>query len=243
MKFVDEGIVLSLKKYSENSIILKVFTQNRGVCAGLVKESSFSKKNKYAFQIGDLIQVSWVARNESDLGTFQAEPIKSYSNLVFDSSFKSYLLQFIVNLLLGIFHEKQNEENFYNSFIEFLKLLNQENDIKIILVKYVKLELLLLEVLGIGLDFSECAISKDKNNLCYISPKTGQAVSKGVGFLYKNKLFDLPEFLIDCDVDCDKEDILQGLKITGYFLKKYLQENNEKVIKSLSFYRNKFLMF
>jgi DNA repair protein RecO (recombination protein O) len=84
---------------------------------------------------------------------------------------------------------------------------------------YVRWEAGLLEALGFGLDFSECAATGAKDDLAYVSPKTGRAVSRDGAGIYANRLFRLPQFLLDASGDApEKEDIAAGLAMTGHFL-------------------------
>ncbi len=103
---------------------------------------------------------------------------------------------------------------------------------------YVKWELFLLSELGYGLDLEKCAVSGIKNNLIYISPNSGKAVSDKEGEIYKEKLLDLPEFLINHNVSATKESLKQAIKLTGFFINKFLKKNNKK----LPFYRKNILI-
>src|SRR3569833_1074624 len=49
----------------------------------------------------------------------------------------------------------------------------------------VRWELALLDELGFGLDLSSCASTGSTDNLAYVSPKSGRAVSSDAGAPYK----------------------------------------------------------
>ena len=53
-----------------------------------------------------------------------------------------------------------------------------------------------------------------------MSPKSGRAVSLAAGKPYKTKLLALPEFLLRPGSGGSPEDVLAGLRLTGYFLEK-----------------------
>jgi len=77
----------------------------------------------------------------------------------------------------------------------------------------------LLEALGFGLDFSECAATGAKTDLTYVSPKTGRAVSRDAAGIYANRLFRLPAFLMGNRTDeAHSDEIAAGLALTGHFL-------------------------
>ena len=61
---------------------------------------------------------------------------------------------------------------------------------------FVRFEAGLLEELGFGLDLSRCAATGSTDDLVYVSPRTGRAVSRAAGEPYKDRLLPLPPFLL-----------------------------------------------
>ena len=61
----------------------------------------------------------------------------------------------------------------------------------------------LLQHLGFGLDLTECAATGSKQDLIYVSPKSGRSVSAAAGKKYRKKLLDLPAFFISQDTAVD----------------------------------------
>ena len=85
MKWDDKGLVISIKKYGENSLILHLLTIKHGVHAGLVKYSS-TKKSGYIYELGNILSVEWVGRLEEQLGFYKAELDKSYLYTIINNS-------------------------------------------------------------------------------------------------------------------------------------------------------------
>ncbi len=84
---------------------------------------------------------------------------------------------------------------------------------------FVRFEAGLLEALGFGLDLSRCASTGAVDNLVYVSPRTGRAVSREAGEPYKDRLFALPGFLLGSqNITPDPAEVAAGLKLTGHFL-------------------------
>jgi DNA repair protein RecO (recombination protein O) len=84
---------------------------------------------------------------------------------------------------------------------------------------YVRFEAGLLDALGFGLDLSRCAASGVVDNLVYVSPRTGRAVSREAGEPYKERLLKLPGFLLGSqNVTPDPVEVAAGLRLTGHFL-------------------------
>ena len=61
---------------------------------------------------------------------------------------------------------------------------------------FVRFEMGLLEALGFGMDLSRCASTGAVDDLIYVSPRTGRAVSRAAGEPYKERLLLLPQFLL-----------------------------------------------
>ena len=88
---------------------------------------------------------------------------------------------------------------------------------------YVRWEAGLLDALGFGLDLTHCAATGTTDDLVYVSPRSGRAVSRAGGAAYKERLLALPPFLLGSQNAVTSADIVAGLKLTGYFL-------NERVL-------------
>ena len=98
----------------------------------------------------------------------------------------------------------------------------------------VKLELKLLEIFGYGLDLSNCAVTFSDRDLCFISPKSGKAVSKKAAIGYEDKLLKLTDFFkqkLILNDQISKVDLIQSSDITRFFMKKYnlLRLESEKI--------------
>jgi len=83
----------------------------------------------------------------------------------------------------------------------------------------VRWEMGLLDELGFGLDLSKCASTGTGDNLIYVSPKSGKAVSAGAGAPYEARLLKLPPFLKGSGA-ATHEEVQSGFALTGYFLER-----------------------
>jgi DNA repair protein RecO (recombination protein O) len=86
----------------------------------------------------------------------------------------------------------------------------------------VRYELLLLSELGFGLDLTRCVVTGAGDDIRWISPKSGAAVSGAAGADYAAKLLALPAFLRDGSSIAPWEDILSGLALTRHFLERHM---------------------
>ncbi|ABD45251.1 DNA repair protein RecO [Ehrlichia chaffeensis str. Heartland] len=231
MRWQDQGIVIAIRKYGDDQIIISIFTQKHGLKKGLAK---YSKKATHRLQIGDYVNVTWSSRLISNLGCFKYELIKSTLYHYIQDNLKTMCIAFSTVILDQVLPE--NEENYiiYNCLDIFINSIQfQDINWKI---KYLRLELTLLSELGFGLDLSRCAVNNTNENLTFISPKTGKAVSKTVGLPYSKSLLPLPQLLYDVynnyEYKYSKTDFKLSLNVLGYFFKKhFLTEKNTILIK------------
>ena len=216
MEWREEGILIGVRKYGESSVIVEIFFENRGRHLGVVRGGSSRKLNPI-LQIGNDLDAYWRARLEEHLGSFTVDLIKSRASTIMMNRLALSGLSSICSLLNFTLPERVNHAQLYKHTRELLDLLTTKNNW---LLNYLTWELLLLEELGFGLDLSHCAVTGVKNNLSYISPKSGSAVSmKGAGE-WSERLLPLPKCLLGLDVG--HSDLIQGLMVTGYFLENKL---------------------
>ena len=219
MKWQDRGIIVSIKKYGESSLILNLLTENHGLHSGLVR-NSISKKNRNIYQIGNICSVEWTGRLEDQLGYYKSETENSISHNIINNSLKIDLLMSISALINLFLADRQANSTL---FIETLNLINYLNNKgEYWLSMYIKWELIFLSELGFGLDLKVCVVTGLKHDLSYVSPKSGRAVSKKGAGKWKNKLFLLPNFITKDNEDTiDKNELLNAMKITTFFLNRY----------------------
>lgn len=239
MKFNDCGIIISLKKYGENSLIVKVFSQHHGIYRGFVK-SVKSSKDKVNFQIGNLISFEYRARIEENLGQFFAvDLMRSYCSKMMFDKLRLSCVNSVFSIIDSVFLERESHELLFEKLQNFLQKLSDENsDKKDFLADYIRLELKILKTLGYGIDLSSCAVTESTDDLVFVSPKSARAVSYGAGKPYQSKLLRLPSFLVSTE-NHDEDQLLDGLKLSGFFLEKFVfEERSEAEKKRQSFHRD-----
>lgn len=225
MKFEDEGIIISIKKYSENSLIVKVFSQNHGIYRGFVK-SAKSSKDKVIYQIGNLISFEFRSRLEDNLGSFfSVDLIRSYCSKILFDKIKLDCVSSLFSIIDDSFLERETHELLFEKLQSFLqKITDEKIAAKDFLSDYIKLELKILKTLGYGIDLSSCVVTNSKVDLAFVSPKSARAVSLEIGRPYKNKLLKLPNFLIEDESEYDESHLLDGLELSGFFLERFFTE-------------------
>ena len=231
MQIDDEGIIIKKTKYRESSLLISFFSLNHGINSGLVK--GVLKKDFGTYEIGNKVYIKSSFRLDEQLWNCKFELIKNNSVNYFDNQNKLNTLLTICSIIDLSLPKNNPQIKIYNKTINLMEDLLSKDWA----VKYIFWELFLLSELGYGLDLEKCVVSGKKENLIYISPKSGKAVSKKEGEKYKNKLFNLPKFLINKNVKPTNDSLKQAISLTGFFIDKFLKKNNKK----LPFYRKNIL--
>lgn len=219
----DQGIVLSVRSHGESGAIISLLTENNGRHAGYIR-GVHSSKMRGVIEPGNLVDARWQARVSDNLGSYQLEPLKSYSPQIMTDSQKLAALQSACSLCDYALPEREGHAGLFHGLIALFETLDTE----IWGAAYIMWEIAFLSELGFSLDLTKCAGGGDDNALAYVSPKTGRAVSYEAGEQYKDKLLEIPAFLKPNGGPPEIEDIYTGLKLTGYFLEHWAFTHHTK---------------
>ena len=185
MQWEDEGFLLTKNKFSENSLIVEIFTLSHGKSSGLVYGGT-SRKIKNYLQVGNKIYAKLKAKNDNKLGYFQIEIIDAISPLFFNDYQKLNCLLSSVNILKTTLPESQSYKKIYTSFESFLdKLKFNDNWI----FDYIFWEVDLLKELGFDINLKSSSLDKhdDSNGMFSLT--------------IDNEEKKLPVFLINRNID------------------------------------------
>ena len=218
MEWRDEGIVLSTRAYGESGAIVELLTREHGRHLGLVRGGA-GRRHKGMPQPGNSLAAHWRARLSEHLGTYTAEMLKPRAGLLMEDSF-SLLGLSAACAIAEIIPEREAHPALYEGFE---LLLDTMEDADIWPAIFVRWELGLLQELGFGLDLAQCAATGSREDLAYVSPRSGGAVSREAGSPYRERLFRLPSFLNGSQAGvASPEDVFEGFRITGHFLERHL---------------------
>ncbi|NVK44835.1 MAG: DNA repair protein RecO [Rhodobacteraceae bacterium] len=218
----DEGVVLSVRKHGETSVIVEVFTPDHGRHAGVVR-GGISRKMTPHLQPGGQVAVTWKARIEDHLGSFTFEPMKSRAHVLGDPMALAGMTA-MTAMLSQLLPEREAHGYLY---VDSLALFDRIGSDPMWPLAYLHWEVSLLEELGFGLDLSSCAVTGSPDDLIYVSPKTGRAVSRKGAGEWADRLLPLPQCLLG-QSSLDFAEIGQGLKTTGHFLAKITAELSDR---------------
>ena len=223
MNWKDQGYLISKNRYSENSIIAEIFTENHGKVSGIIFGAT-SKKIKNYLQIGNKLHVEYNTKNISRIGFFKIEILEALAPLFFDNSKKLTCISSTMNLIKILTAESQSNNKIFELMNEFFIIINDVNWIK----KYIFWELELLKLLGYDLELTNISHKEIVNN------ETSYYVKSST----EKKL--VPNFLIEKDEkDTDMKNLLNGLKlVSDYIEKNILKPNNINYPSSRLFFIN-----
>lgn len=214
MQWTDEGIVLSVKPHGETAAVLELWTRAHGRHLGLV-HGGRSRRLRPVLQAGNHVDATWKARLADQLGHMSVEMRRAFAAETLDDAAALAALSTITTLT-RLLPERDPHPNLYEITLFVLGFLNDATVWPALLVRW---ELALLEELGFGLDLSQCAATGSNDQLIYVSPKTGRAVSASAGEPYRDKLLPLPAFLTKQRSGLvTGDDVRLGFALTGHFL-------------------------
>lgn len=216
MEWTDEAIVLSARRHGETSMIVTLLTSENGCHAGLVNGGQ-SRKKQHMLEPGNSVHASWRARLSDHLGWYNLEVLHPTAAPWLNDPEVLAIISSATTLVEAALPERQSMTGIYNS----LQALFNISDRTLWAPAYIKWEMGLLQALGFGIDLSCCALTGALEDLAYVSPRTGRAVTEEAGTPYHDKLLPLPSFLSD-GVDWDDDDIFMGLQLTAHFLSRHV---------------------
>ena len=192
----EQGILLSVRRHGEANAIIEVLTRDHGLHAGVVRGGA-SRRQAPLLQIGAQLDLTWRARIEDHIGSFVAEPVRSRAVPIMADRAALATLQSVAGLLTSCLPERQPIEELHDRTLDLLDALARQPDWPQL---YAQWELSLLADLGFGLDLTTCAVTGGTQQLRFVSPKSGRAVSQAGA----------------------ADDTRDALRLTGHFLRRWL---------------------
>ena len=221
MILTDSAILLCTQKFNEKHLIASVLSENHGLIKGFVK-NAYSKKSPTELLPGNLGSVIWKGRLDSQLGNISFENTFNVSARIHHDHIRMVILHSALSLTQLCLNENEHHFNIYEHLSLICQFLANEENILLVLREYCLFELLLLKESGFGLDLEKCVVTNQLDNLCYVSPKSGCAVSYDAALPYHDKLLALPSFMTAQNVIICIDQVIAALKLTSYFFHKQI---------------------
>ena len=218
MEFEDDAYVLSARAHGESGAIVELLTEGRGKYAAHVAGGN-SRKIRPFLQPGARVIARYRARVSDQLGSAQLEPVGEGPAALFDDALALSGLSAAAAVAAGALPEREPHPG---AFLAFEALVGALGHPDVWPAVFVRFEAGLLEDLGFGLDLSRCAVTGSVDDLVWVSPRTGRAVSRAAGEPYADRLLNLPPFLLGAQAGLGEGDVGAGLDLTGHFLEQFV---------------------
>jgi len=210
-----EAIVLSVLRHGENGAVVRALTSANGVLPGYVRGGR-SRTLRPVLQPGNLVQAEWRARTEEQLPALTLELLHSRAPLHAEP-LAAAAVQWATALAAAALPEAQSYPRLYDALDGLLAAIEAAPAASDWAAPLVRYELVVLAELGFGLDLSRCAATGAADDLAFVSPRSGAAVSRGAAHGYEARLLPLPPFLFDGNRPGWAE-LFQGLRLSRHFL-------------------------
>jgi DNA repair protein RecO (recombination protein O) len=217
MEWRDDGFIIGVRRHGESSAIVELMTRAHGRHLGIVKGGR-SRRMQPVLQQGNSISIVWRARLEEHLGVFAVEPLRQRAAVLMESGMALAGVN-LIGVLLRLLAERDPHESLFE-MVE--ALADHLADTRIAPALMARFELAVLAELGFGLDLEQCAATGGKDDLVWVSPRSGRAISRAAGEPWADRLLPLPPFLRDGAQlsNVAAADLEQAYRLTGFFLER-----------------------
>ena len=211
-----DAVVCAVRAHGEHGAILRALTREAGLIAGYVRGGR-SRRLRPILVPGNLVALEMRVRTEDQLGGATVELQESRAPLLAEP-LAAAAIDWATSLTAATLPENQLYPALYDALSAVLDAIGVAPSARQWAAALARYELLLLSELGFGLNLEECVVTGSSNDLAFVSPKSGGAVSIGAAHGYEERLFRLPAFLRGEDSNPAMSDVLDALAITGHFL-------------------------
>lgn len=220
MQWTDEAIFLGARRHGETSVIGEVMTRDRGRHLGMIRGGR-SRAMQPVLQPGNRVEVTWRARLDEHLGEFRVEPVRLRASRLMESATAVYGVQALA-AVLRLLPEREPHPHLFEALDVILDHLDEPAAAGELFIRF---ELAVLNDLGFGLDLDQCAATGRREDLAFVSPKTGRAVSREAGAPWADRMLALPGFLgAGASSAADEESLAAAFRLTGFFLNRHVYE-------------------
>ncbi|MBI0476722.1 DNA repair protein RecO [Sphingomonas sp. MA1305] len=210
-----EAVILAVRAHGEHGAVVRALTRQDGVQPGYVRGGR-SRALRPVLQPANAIRGEWRARTGEQLAALTVEPLHSRAALHAEP-LPAAALAWLTALTAAALPEAQPYPRVYDGLTGVLDAVEAAPSARGWAAALARYELLLLAELGFGLDLSACIASGALDDLAFVSPKSGGAVSRAAAAGYEARLYALPGFLREGGM-ADWPDVFDALRITGHFL-------------------------
>jgi DNA repair protein RecO (recombination protein O) len=216
MEWRDEGLIIGIRRHGEASTVVEALTRAHGRHLGLVRGGR-SARLRATLQLGNTIGLVWRARLDEHLGAYAVEPLSIRAGRLMNSGMALAGINYL-GALIRVLPERDPHEAVYEAASLIAEALDNSALAPTLIARF---EARILAECGFQLDLGSCAATGVTDDLAYVSPRSGRAVSAVAGAPWRDRLLPLPPFLREGappEAQPSADDIADGFRLTGFFL-------------------------
>ncbi|MGJ3232864.1 MAG: DNA repair protein RecO [Oceanicaulis sp.] len=215
MEWTGSGRIVAVRPHGETSAVVEILTAEHGRHAGLVRGGR-SRALRPVLQAGNRVRAVWRARLDEHLGAFQVEAEDLSAGVLMEDPLALSGLNAACAMASACLPEREAHPAVADAFEVLIGALDNRD---LWPPLYVSWEAGLLADLGYGLDLRKCAATGQTDDLIYVSPKSGRAVSAEAGKPYHDRILALPGFMAGSGA-LAPGDVAAGLRLTAHFIER-----------------------
>lgn len=214
MEWEEAAVILAVSPYGEGDALATLLSPSHGAWRGLAR-GGLSRARAATWQPGNIIQARWTGRLADHLGSLSGDLAEPVAARAMGDALALAVLSAAMALTAGALPEREPYPRVLAALLRVLAAMPHGD---LAAAELVRFEITLLAELGFALDLAQCAATGGREDLAYVSPRTGRAVSRAAAAPYAARLLPLPAFLLASQIPAGSDEIGQGLALTGHFL-------------------------
>lgn len=227
MHIATEAIVCAVFAHGEHGTVARLLTPRDGLQPGFVRGGR-SRRLRPVLLAGNVVAADFRARTDAQLAALTVELIHSRA-VLHAEPLPAAAIDWVTALTATTLPEGQPYPQLHAALGGVLAAIEAAPAARGWATALVRYELLLLAELGFGLDLSTCVATGARDELAFVSPKSGAAVSRPAGAPYADRLLPLPPFVQEGGA-AEWGEIFDGLRLTGHFLSRDLLTDRRAAI-------------
>jgi DNA repair protein RecO (recombination protein O) len=217
MERLEPTRLVALLAHGEHGAVARFLSAEQGLIATYIRGAR-GRRLRPVLQIGNRIALDLTIRSEKQLPV--AIPYLLTANMaMMQGATAISVVELVAALASGLLPEAVPQPAIFAMADALFEGASANVGAAVLAETLVRFELALLTELGLGLDLASCAATGTTQDLCYVSPRSRQAVSQAAGAAWSHRLLPLPSFLLGTGA-ANAESLTDGLKLSGYFLAK-----------------------
>jgi DNA repair protein RecO (recombination protein O) len=217
-----DALLLTLRPHAETGAVIRALTADAGLIAAYV-HGARGRRLRPVLMPGNRLHLHIATRSPGQLPTATPELKETRAPLI-RHGWALATLDWTMVLAATLLPEAVPQPRIFPALDALCAALSAAAPPPLIAATLARTELLLLAELGYGLDLARCALTGATEDLAYVSPRTGRAVSRSAATPWATRLLPLPPFLLTHGT-ASLPEALQALALSRHFLARQISDS------------------